>query len=372
MRCFRAIIVMFLLCCLSACNLGVAWLPDSSGFVFTTSAGHLVHYDAASKKQRVLVTDKAAAVTCWPAVSPDGKKIAVAGLDGAKGEKAKLRVDLYDLEGKSTHRSPDLEWGEVKGKDTQFLTQLFWSPDGKKLLVHGMGTSDSASEGHVTGLYDLAGKKAVLWKNHVPAIFGATPIRPDGQGFLLSSVVDNETGAYFWVDWKGNKKDIKSRKERLEPEGPGLWPTLGNSRWNGPIARLTTPEGSYAIDTAKLEENQEKVKPADFKVKNEYIRMRAELAGGLELLALETDDGDMRGPAIRVVTRKPGKEAVTEIIPAWRDRLVLFCPSPDRKHLVVRVWYGLRGAKGDTIHVIGRDGKVADQIGVFERYISTK
>src|SRR6516164_6830972 len=59
--------------------LGMVWLPDSSGFIYPAGKERqqLFFYDAATQKHRLLVADTGAA-TIIPAVSPDGKQIAVA------------------------------------------------------------------------------------------------------------------------------------------------------------------------------------------------------------------------------------------------------------------------------------------------------
>src|SRR5688572_1790358 len=86
MRRCCAVFVAGLLCFANGCVLGVGWLPDSTGFVFTTPKGQLVAYDIATKKQRVVLQDPAAITTCWAAISPSGKKIALAHLEGTAGK----------------------------------------------------------------------------------------------------------------------------------------------------------------------------------------------------------------------------------------------------------------------------------------------
>src|SRR2546423_114378 len=55
----------------------VLWLPDSSGFLYVSKKGAAVLYDVASGKKKV-VLEKLPGDTMWPALSPDGKKFAVA------------------------------------------------------------------------------------------------------------------------------------------------------------------------------------------------------------------------------------------------------------------------------------------------------
>ena len=94
---------------MEGCIDGVGWLPDSSGFVFTAEDGRLVHFDVKSRKERVLVADTDSN-TFWPAVSPDGKRIAVARLN-YPGQQGALQILNYDLSGKEILRSKKFPWG---------------------------------------------------------------------------------------------------------------------------------------------------------------------------------------------------------------------------------------------------------------------
>jgi hypothetical protein len=49
--------------------------------------------------------------------------------------------------------------------------------------------------------------------------------------------------------------------------------------------------------------------------------------------------------------------------------LVLLNASPDRTRAIVRIAYGYRGAKGDTIHVLDDSGKRSDTIDVYGEFV---
>jgi hypothetical protein len=360
-----------LLCVLPGCVLGVAWLPDSSGFFFTTPKGDLVAYDYATKKQRVILRDKSAATTAWPAISPDGKKIALAQL-GASDDKndAVLEVVVCDLEGTVNFRSGPMKLATLKGKDFDYSTQVAWSPDAKKLVVHGQGHPNSGKGFDNAALFDFATKKLQIWEQHVPAYFGGSPIRPDGAGFLLMSSESNETPAeYAWVDWSGKKQKIVIKDERQEEDEPQPWTALANSRWDGNKAIVTVAERRYVIDTQKLQETSAKAPAAEAKIGKEDIHMRAKLASGVELFLLGHDDGDKSGPAMRVVARKQGDAALAQVAGPIRDRMILLQPSPGAKRAVVRVGYGYRGSKGDTIHVFNELGQLHDTLDVYGDFV---
>src|SRR5262245_22533350 len=73
------LVIVALAAVASGCVNGVGWLPDSSGFVYATDRQQLVLFDLKTKSSEVLVANTGTN-TYWPAVSPDGKRIAVAGL----------------------------------------------------------------------------------------------------------------------------------------------------------------------------------------------------------------------------------------------------------------------------------------------------
>src|SRR5262245_22649580 len=118
----------------------VGWLPDSSGFVYTDDkpCSRLVHYDVTTGKRTVLVAQMPAH-TPWPAVSPDGKHIAVARLVTDRGPRQPNRVQviLYDLKGKEVRRSAEFPWGPAreKGEKERPNTGVFWAGGVGRLIV---------------------------------------------------------------------------------------------------------------------------------------------------------------------------------------------------------------------------------------------
>jgi hypothetical protein len=133
------------------------WLADSSGFIYVkpiTVAGEssrqLLHYDLQKKTSRVIVEDVGKA-TMWPALSPDGKRIAVARLNGGPKEAKAIQIVLYDFQGKELHISKAEPWS-LAPKDGAILpidlsvVMLFWSPKHDMLVV---------TDGNVSGIYDV-------------------------------------------------------------------------------------------------------------------------------------------------------------------------------------------------------------------------
>jgi len=127
----------------TGCELpGVAWLPDSSGIVFTENKGtRLVHYDLKKKARRVIVNDTGTRTT-WPAVSPDGKQVAVARWTAIPGKASQLQVILYNLDGKEAHRSRAYAWRPLETQKVELgPTHLFWGRADKLLVWTGEETA---------------------------------------------------------------------------------------------------------------------------------------------------------------------------------------------------------------------------------------
>src|SRR4051794_2087475 len=96
----------------AGCVPTIGWLPDSSGILLAEQVKEgvrLVHYDVKTKARRVLLEDTKVN-TAWPAVSPHGKRVAVASWRGEKGKKSELQVLLYTLDGKESKRSKTFPW----------------------------------------------------------------------------------------------------------------------------------------------------------------------------------------------------------------------------------------------------------------------
>lgn len=380
MRKYVAYLFAFSVCLLQGCVPGVGWFPDSSGFVYTTSKGHLVVYDLATKTNRVILKDPAAATTCWPAVSPSGKRIALAHLQDSDDKKdALLQFVICDLQGKIEFRSARIKLVALAGKDLEYSTQIVWSPDEKKILAHGQAFANEGTGFDCAILFDIAAGKARVWDQHAPAYFGGSPIRPDGAGFLLSKrgQDDAHVRGFLWVDWDGSQKSIPiTKQDGGEPIPP--YPVVFDSRWEGASAVVTLARVRYVIDTPKLQQTMEPVRESDRLIGKEFVRRRTAMGNGLELFMLQAEskpgEGPLEsGPPVRVVARKRGESQLREVIrPMSSDQIILLDLSPDRKHAIVRTTYGGRGSKGDTIHVINADGRLHDMIDVFEKFVEKR
>ncbi len=339
------------------CVPNVAWLPDSSGFVYTGGRGgkQLMAFDLAGKKARVLVADDVG--PGWPALSADGKRIALAQ-HCVRGRVLSLTVHVFDRDGKRLHRSKELPWGKrLKSGGRQFpsVAQVAWSPRGDRLLL-----GDDAQ----TGIYDLKTHELLEVEGLIWA-FGSSPVRPDGKG----AVVVGRGGAY-WLEWDGKASPLLDgkKKDRVTFDESGrrlgmLFVALCNSRWEGPVARLSLPGLEVRLDTKKM--RAEELAGEEVGPKAPTVRQARSFAGGVGVRLVEevgADGGQFDfSRAGRLEVLRPGKPPEVIVKAA---HYVKFFPSPDGKLLAVRWYPTTRGpppGKNDRILVLNARGEtVAD------------
>ena len=368
LRCMTALLPMLAAGCLP----NATWLPDSSGFVYTGGKNKdtLYLYDLDKKAARTLVEKGAG--PAWPAVSPDGKRIAVA-LRHDDGTDVTLEVIVFDRDGKELHRSDantnvKMKWAKHAAGPDQVAAQAFWAPDQDKLLLFTDGE---------TGIYDLK-TRGVAMLDVSLATFGNTPIRPDGKGFL--AVPKDGKGPVF-VDWDGKAHAIEpAQKDAIENQnsdalaGMLFFPLMHSSRWDGSTAVVSWDDLRVKIDADKLTATAEHFKPAlsdDGKIIQDQLR----LPGGGVVRAVElTKRYRKDGPAndqypfgeYRVEVVKQGaKDPKTLMDDAG---FFMIHPSPDGKKAVVRCSKSMdaifksSNPGEDMLFVVDGEGDVTDKI----------
>jgi hypothetical protein len=354
---------------LSGCFPGVAWLPDSSGFIYTSGKEYqrLALYDVTKKKQTVLVEDTKAQ-TIWPAVSPDGKQIALVRLSEDKDKDIALQIVVYDRAGKEVKHSKVFPWKKQmkkKGDLTDLLLlpaaqapQLFWSPQGNRILVSAFAHN---------AIYDLKTDALTYRRQGVLYIFGGSPIRPDGAGFLVAAIdldaigkqpaKEKKEDSYFFVDWNGREKsleipatvkdefdklkDLKNVDKLMDPIIliAGFCPAIGDSRWDGHVALTTGFPMQFRYDCEKLRFDMRPIIKPELTEDGQLIRQRHTFPGtkvSVRTVFLAAKVKGARGPddiKVRVETVTPNAAQPRVLFNATS-----FCsmiPAPDGKHLAI-------------------------------------
>ena len=357
----------------AGCLPNATWLPDSSGFVYTGGKNKdaLYLYDLDKKEPRVLVEKGAG--PAWPAVSPDGKRIAVA-LRHDDGTDVTLEVIVFDRDGKELQRSDagtnvKMKWAKHEAGPGQVAAQAFWVPNQDKLLLFTDGE---------TGIYDLK-TRGVTMLDVSLATFGATPIRPDGKGFL--AIPKNEDKGLVFVDWDGKKQPIQpTPKDAFDNQngdalaGMIFFPLMHSSRWDGSTSVVSWDDLRVKIDADKLTASLEHIKPAlsdDGKVIQDQLR----LPGGGVVRAVERskryrkdqppNDQYPFGEYRVEVVKQGAKEPKTLMDSAGS---FMIYPSPDGKKAVVlcattlEAMFGESKPEQDMLFVIDGLGDVTAKI----------
>ena len=291
------------LCFLAAGCVENVWLPDSSGFVCITRDHTLVHYDLAKKTPRTVLEfdwlHGEEEVFERPAVSPDGKRVALVRHVSSKDAET-AQILIYDLaSGKEVEKSKELPLPGHADFSPQPLVRsgmVFWAPDGKHILfqveaplfkdgkrVERQLFGGEASEVTVTtfGIYDRDSRKHVLCTNlgldPEDVISGFQPFTPDKRGAILfrgaekgKKKTDDEENARGWegtvfVNWEGREQPFKVSKalteavekehqeqEKLRKAGARGYDDLTPPHWEGAVACIPTHRGFARLDAAKM------------------------------------------------------------------------------------------------------------------------
>lgn len=228
----------------------VAWLPDSSGFVYADKNGtRLMQYDVGKKARRV-ISEQAKRVGY--AVSPDGKHVAatqceVTATAGSRKQTSKIVVAVVDREGRQQARSKaleiedDLENPAVKSETSDAEIPVCWDGHPDRLLTP-------------FGMYD---RKADRWIKlpALPVVFVVPGCPPTAKGFLaIYATAANKPGVperkgewkVCFVDWDGWASDFK---EPVKEYASGEMVTGG---WDDKTWRLVTTGGVHSFDTVGL------------------------------------------------------------------------------------------------------------------------
>jgi dipeptidyl aminopeptidase/acylaminoacyl peptidase len=354
---------------LSGCVAGVGWLPDSSGFVYSAGSegDELRLFDVKTRKSRVL-TDHGGG-PCWPQVSPDGKRIAVVRPWGDM--RNKLDVALYDFDGKRVFHDADLDWDDhaITAKDST-VPEAYWSPRGNRLLLSWNGKA---------GLYEPATKKLIRIEADVMT-FGTSPVRPDGQRFLLTRADWRGASSEFLLcDWEGNTEEIKGPMELPRalsfPQHIVYTPWFYASFWDGPTATATWKDHRLRIDTVKRTAVFDRCDVTTIPDGSPVLQELA-LNGGAVVRLVEADP---RSPDLGGKRAKLGTCRVEFLIPKAKEPVVLLekveiavlFPSPDRRTVAIR-WAmpfqaTLKAREGTSgIVVVSGTGEVLGRINTHE------
>jgi hypothetical protein len=339
----------------------------------------LVRYDVVTGKRQVLVADTGT-LTALPAVSPDGKRVAVARLfNRAKKDPDslvspapdKLVVIVYDLEGKELHRSPELVWrkeGNYEAGCTEGATALSWGPKGNedKLAIFELSWEALHPEltSGVWGLADLKTKRlAVRTDTPFPLPYPTICLRPDAGGFLVRDGVSNPESIAF-VDWEGNKHPIAMKKAKKEGLEKG--PFAGTPKWEGNtfVGNVPIDDEQYdvRIDTEKLVGVFEQNRGAGRQSVGGWYAF-PDGGATAQVIAFEEVNKGVKQTCFRLEVGKPGEKS--QVIVDKMENLSVFFPAPKKKLVATRVVKEMDTSKAfvsEKILLFNSEGKLVKEI----------
>lgn len=361
---------LFLICLpllLTGCLPRVVWLPDSSGLVYTAGpGGNLLHvHDLAHGKP--LVKELPGRVNV-PAVSPDGRHLAVALLTGDSPNN-KVRILVFDRDGRETHRSDEIAWrGEAKLYSAKPLgADLYWEPAGTRLLI--------AADDRL-GFYDLKTRQCRMQPGSYgpgPLIFGGEWRAASGKEILVRC-----DGEFAVLDWNGAVQPLRSMNAAASNQvrdAMSTWPAIFSSGWDGNAAEVGWNSDRFRFDVAKRTVSLSQMLP-DFIDGRKIVQQRFSFGNGkasvrvVELVArnfgLGGDGQEGTFGEFRVEVLKPGETKPSVLIPKIAG-CVQLVPSPNRRLLAVDCLADSadRAPQERSILVIDAAGRLISQIGTI-------
>jgi hypothetical protein len=352
-------VVLLLLVGTTGCITGITWLPDSSGFIYMKDSNdrpELVHFDLVTKKQRTIVTDEKIEHQYWPAISPDGKSLAVARLGHDKDKGYTLQILFHNLNGKTKKLSKAFSLPQAAKESS-----LFWGPPEDIIVV-----SVSEDQLRMVGIYDVKNDTLKILKDALPCLFAGRPARPDGKGFVVTKWKGQSCLGLSFVDSDGKERPIAMNppiENYQDKERMLQCPYFFTSSWDGAKALISTSKDRFEIDTDKLlckfdsfdlgKPNDENLICQQFLFPGSQNVVRILDCKGANKHRLEFLDAHQK----RILTLMENDK---------HDGPVVLFPSPNGK-LVAACWETRNGKPGgptDMIWVIDESGKVVAKVEV--------
>src|SRR5262249_10698209 len=198
-------------------------------------------------------------------------------------------------------------------------------------------------------IYDIKTDRFSIHDDCVPTIFGTSPIRPDGKGFLAMTWsgrgLGQDKGKLAWRDWEGKETTLKGDFVGFDrgargAEGGGLafiTPCFYDSRWEKDRAILRVHDEYVEVDTKSFTALRKKVRPrkeGDDFVWNAF--RFSDTKGEVRVLGDDQFGEAKNEPTVRLELVKPG--AKPEVLDKGTKEAYLMIPSPDQSLVAVRAW----------------------------------
>jgi len=374
MRRKTALLLLVVLLVCSGCIPSITWLPDSSGFVYTAGrhGEQLMYFNLAKKEPQTLVEDTKCE-TLRPAVSPDGKRIALAKITHVRNEPDQWQILVFDLMGELVQSSRVFsEKGFVKDEIRfEQMVEVFWSSP-NFILIQKLTVSDKGNTRELVNaggfiLYDLKSDRMAVERGGRVLSFGGSPFRTDGKYFLTctGSGENDRPLRLLRLDLKGNLKEITLKGPASKSEYEWLWwfsiiPSLSNSSWQGNVAIVTSHVGRLEIDTERLEASFQPDPSYSPDSKEKMLQEvtfsngRWSLQAWIKSDKVKPDKDDKKPEDSWRLLLWDLKQKKAQVLSDKADGAFLF-PSPNGKYVAVR-WY--TGERWPPIWVIDQNGKI--------------
>ena len=360
----------------------IVWLPDSSGFIYSTAGpwnapvepvAKLFLYDLKRNAARFL-NDLPSQSTMMPSFSPDGKQAAFVRIhpsdDGPTAQVIRMDIDTGQV-----HESKPASIGATKKDQEAIWAVAEWAPTGDRLLIIWFDPGEKSPTS--LGSYDIKTETLTVLPGFLMTFLDRPlngSIAGDGSGFLAFStekleqirsnaardtfdgVSSTPFEALTFVDWSGRShafemdagtraalaKSFDDCAEQFACASLLVDSTLHGS-WAGPIAELPLPGGVVRIDCARFTlnfKNESRVAEQFARMKHERVEISRSLAAGdavFEVIATDPPDKNAERTLF-------GRKRIDIWMPKTGERRTILedvtklsvSPAPDGRKLAIR------------------------------------
>lgn len=194
-------------------------------------------------------------------------------------------------------------------------------------------------------------------------LFGNTPIRADGKGFVIARDIRMQLEIAF-VDWEGKSHEVAldaAASDNDEKKIMLYFPSVFLSRWDTDTAEVSYKQWRIRLDTKMLKGSLEERPATEYRVGKESLQQKHEFPDGVKVRALIVENAEGNFDKSRLEILTPGANKPRVVVERDKGSFA-FSASPDKNLLAV--WCMDDGTGTPRVYVVNSKGEVVSEAGV--------